>query len=187
MAVHEPLLEKFGGRIQHQTAETKKIDSPVKPVFKSNGEQLETEDDERVADLETDNKNNRNAESQDAEDLQKPRRSDRTRKPPERDGTITRPTKKSANDKAERKTNVFFLLGESFDTIHKTKPLVVVAMKETIPYIAVTANKPLCIAVLLCMWRSGNLGHSMVEFTWTVPLEITDVMFAEKNDKVYAK
>ena len=59
--------------------ETKKIDSTVKPVFKSDDEQLETEDDERVADLETDNGNNRNAESQDAEDLQEPRRSNRTK------------------------------------------------------------------------------------------------------------
>ena len=62
----------FRGRIQHQTAETKKIDSNVKPVFKSDEEQLETEDEVRVADLETDNANNRNAESQDAEDLQEP-------------------------------------------------------------------------------------------------------------------
>eukprot|EP00795_Rhopilema_esculentum_P008820 gene8820-biopygen1729 len=68
--------------------ETKKIDSTVKPVFKSDEEQLETEYDERVVDLETD-ENNRNAESQDAEDLQEPRRSNRTRKPPERDGFIT--------------------------------------------------------------------------------------------------
>ena len=80
---------EFRGRIQHQTVETKKIDSTVKPVFKSDEEQLETEYDERVADLETDDENNRNAESQDAEDLQEPRRSNRTRKPPERDGFIT--------------------------------------------------------------------------------------------------
>eukprot|EP00795_Rhopilema_esculentum_P014459 gene14460-biopygen4243 len=79
---------EFRGRIQHQTVETKKIDSTVKPVFKSDEEQLETEYDERVVDLETD-ENNRNAESQDAEDLQEPRRSNRTRKPPERDGFIT--------------------------------------------------------------------------------------------------
>ena len=69
--------------------ETKKIDSTVKPVFKSDEEQLETEYDERVADLETDHENNRNTESQDAEDLQEPRRSNRTRKPPERDSFIT--------------------------------------------------------------------------------------------------
>ena len=60
--------------------ETKKIDSNVKPVFKSNEEQLETEDDERVADLETHNENDRNVERQDAEDLQVPGRSNRTRK-----------------------------------------------------------------------------------------------------------
>ena len=80
---------EFRGRIQHQTVETKKIDSTVKPVFKSDEEQLETEYDERVADLETDHENNRNTESQDAEDLQEPRRSNRTRKPPERDSFIT--------------------------------------------------------------------------------------------------